>query len=114
MIEMDDITNYFDFESNVGKNVKIVGKIATEIWQHITMYIETHPFMYYFDLEDEHQIVIYTRKDITCKNQIETIGKLVKAEAKHKNPRSKITDKYFEYQLIVDSWNCLEKRKVEH
>ena len=75
------------------------------------MFVETHPFMHYFDLEDSHQIVIYTKEDLKCKKKIEMIGKLVKAEAKHKNPRSKITDKYFEYQLIVDSWKCLEKEK---
>ena len=108
---MANITNYFDFESNIGKNVKIIGKLASEIWQHITTFIESHPFMYYFDLEDGHQIVIYTREDISCSKQIETTGELIKAEANHKNPRSNITEKYFEYQLIVDSWKCLEKKK---
>jgi hypothetical protein len=108
---MANITNYFDFESNIGKNVKIKGKLASEIWQHTTTFIESHPYMYYFDLEDGHQIVIYTREDISCSKQIETTGKLIKTEANHKNPRSKITERYFEYQLIVDSWKCLEKEK---
>jgi hypothetical protein len=106
---MANITNYFDFESNIGKKVKIIGKLAKEIWQHITTFVETHPYMNYFDLEDGHQIVIYTKEDLLCNKKIETTGELIKAEAKHKNPRSKITDKYFEYQLIVDSWKCLEK-----
>lgn len=105
---MVQITNYFDFESNIGKKVKIVGKLAKEIWQHITMFVDSHPFMHYFDLDDGHQIVIYTKDNLTCNEKIETTGELIKAEAKHKNPRSKITDKYFEYQLIVDSWKCLE------
>ncbi|MFX1279351.1 MAG: hypothetical protein ACFFA3_08030 [Promethearchaeota archaeon] len=108
---MANITNYFDFESNIGKKVKIIGNLASEIWQHITTYIESHPYMNYFDLEDGHQIVIYTREDLSCNKQIEATGKLIKAEANHKNPRSKITEKYFEYQLIVDSWKCLEKEK---
>lgn len=108
---MAQITNYFDFESNIGKKVKIAGKLAKEIWQHITMFVESHPYMHYFDLDDGHQIVIYTKDDLTCNVKIETTGELIKAEAKHKNPRSKITDKYFEYQLIVDSWECLEKEK---
>lgn len=108
---MANITNYFDFESNIGKKVKIIGNLATEIWQHITMFVESHPFMHYFDIDDGHQIVIYTKEDLICSNKIETTGELIKAEARHKNPRSKITDKYFEYQLIVDSWKCLEKEK---
>ncbi|MFX1428483.1 MAG: hypothetical protein ACFFBE_18670 [Promethearchaeota archaeon] len=110
---MDTIINYFDFESNLGKRVKMVGKLAKEIWQHVTMFIDSHPFMNYFDLDDDHQIVIYTRDNLTCTEKIETTGELIKAEAKHKNPRSKITDKYFEYQLIVDSWKCLEGDKKE-
>ncbi|MFX1376064.1 MAG: hypothetical protein ACFFA0_09650 [Promethearchaeota archaeon] len=105
---MVNIINYFDFESNVGKKVKIIGKLAKKIWQHITTYLESHPYMNYFDLEDGHQIVIYTKENISCTNEIEILGELIKVEAKHKNPRSKITDKYFEYQLIVDSWKCIE------
>jgi len=104
---MVDITNYFDFENNLGKKVKIIGKIAEEIWQHLTTFVESHPYMNYFDLDDGHQIVIYTKDEISCKEKLQTIGKLIKVESKHKNPRSKISDKYFEYQLLVDSWNCI-------
>ncbi|MFW9940540.1 MAG: hypothetical protein ACFFFT_05830 [Candidatus Thorarchaeota archaeon] len=105
---MVDITNYFDFENNIEKEVKIIGRIAEEIWQHITMFADSHPYMNYFDLDDGHQIVIYTKDEISCKAKLEVTGKIVKVESKHKNPRSKITDKYFEYQLLVDSWKCIE------
>ena len=105
---MVDITNYFDFENNLEKEVKIIGKIAQEIWQHITSFVESHPYMNYFDLEDGHQIVIYTKDEISCKEKLEVTGQLIKVESKHKNPRSKIFDKYFEYQLLVDSWKCGE------
>lgn len=104
---MVSITNYFDFESNVGIKVKIKGMISKEIWQHLTIFIDSHPYMHYFDLEDSHQIVIYTKDDINCTEMIEIVGEVIKAEGKHKNPRSKITDKYFEYQVIVDTWKCL-------
>ena len=104
---MINITKYADFESNVGKNIKMIGKIAEAIWQHLTTFIDSHPFMNYFDLDDGYQIVIYTKDSIPCKEKIEIIGKLIKVEGKRKNPRSKINDEYFEYQLIVDSWKCL-------
>ncbi len=104
---MNIISKYSDFKSNLGKEVKIIGKIAEEIWQHITMFAESHPYMNYFDLDDGHQIVIYTKEIVPCKEKLETTGKLIKVESKHKNPRSKITDKYFEYQLLVDSWKCI-------
>jgi len=104
---MNIISKYSDFKSNLGKEVKIIGKIAEEIWQHITTFVESHPYMNYFDLDDGHQIVIYTKDDVSCEEKLETTGKLIKVESKHKNPRSKITDKYFEYQLLVDSWKCI-------
>lgn len=102
------ITNYFDLTNNIGKKVKIVGEMGKAIWQHLTTYIESHPFMNYFDLQDGHQIVIYTKEEISCKEKIELIGKIIKVESQHKNPRSKISDKFSEYQLITDSWKCVE------
>ncbi|MFW9874435.1 MAG: hypothetical protein ACFFG0_15120 [Candidatus Thorarchaeota archaeon] len=105
---MIDVVKYADFEGNVGKIVRIIGKISEVIWQHLTIFIDTHPYMSYFDLKDEYQIVIYTKDSISCKEKLEIIGKLIKTEGKRKNPRSKIDDEYFEYQLIVESWKCLE------
>lgn len=104
---MITITNYSDFQDNLGKNVMIIGKIAKEIWQHLTSFIDSHPFMNYFDLDDGYQIVIYTKDSLSCNEKIEVVGKLIKVEGKRKNPRSKIHDLYFEYQLLVDSWKCL-------
>jgi len=106
---MKTISKYSDFEGNVGEIVKIIGKIAKEIWQHLTTLVDSHPFMNYFDLDDGYQIVIYTKDSISCKENIEIVGKLIKVEGKRKNPRSKINDDYFEYQLLVDSWKCQEK-----
>ena len=104
---MITIANYSDFKNSLGKKVKIIGKIAKEIWQHLTKFVDSHPYMNYFDLDDGYQIVIYTKDSISCKEKIEIFGKLIKVESKRKNPRSKIHDDYFEYQLLVDSWKCL-------
>jgi hypothetical protein len=105
---MDTVSNYFDLENNLDKKVKIVGEIGKAIWQHLTTYIDSHPYMNYFDLSDGHQIVIYTKEDFSCKEKIELIGKIIKVDSQHKNPRSKISDKFSEYQLITDSWRCIE------
>ncbi|MFX1501036.1 MAG: hypothetical protein ACFFDH_08750 [Promethearchaeota archaeon] len=104
---MKYISKYADFEGNVGNTVKIIGNIAMEIWQHLTTLVDSHPFMNYFDLDDGYQIVIYTKDSLSCTEKIEIVGKLIKVEEKRKNPRSKIQDEYFEYQLLVDSWKCL-------
>ncbi|TET60802.1 MAG: hypothetical protein E3J52_02745 [Promethearchaeota archaeon] len=105
---MVSITNYSDFKDNVGKNVKILGTLAKEIWQHLTTFVDSHPYMNYFDLDDGYQMVIYNKDSISCNEKIEIIGKLIKTEGRRKNPRSKIHDEYFEYQLLVDSWKCLD------
>jgi hypothetical protein len=105
---MDTVSNYFDLTNNIEKKVKIVGEMGKAIWQHLTTYIESHPFMNYFDLQDGHQIVIYTKEEIICKEKIELKGKIIKVESQHKNPRSKISDRFSEYQLITDSWKCVE------
>ena len=105
---MVNIVNYFDLQKNLGNKVKIIGKIANEIWQHLTIFNESYPYMNYFDLVDGHQIVIYTKDSILCEDKVEVVGKLIKVEGKRKNPRSKVNDDYFEYQLLVSSWKCLE------
>ncbi len=104
---MKTISSYSDFAGNVGEKVKIVGKISKVMWQHLATFVDSHPYMNYFDLDDGYQILIYTKDDITSEEKIEIIGKLIKVEGARKNPRSKIHDDYFEYQLLVDSWKCL-------
>ncbi|MHA2035378.1 MAG: hypothetical protein ACW972_02590 [Promethearchaeota archaeon] len=106
---MDTILNYFELTTNLGKKVKIVGEIGKAIWQHLTAYYDSHPYMNYFDLNDGHQIVIYTKDSISCKDKIELIGEVIKVESQHKNPRSKISDKFSEYHLITDSWKCVDQ-----
>ena len=91
---------------NEGNSIKIIGKISNIMWQHIQTYIETHPSMNYFDLEDGFQIIIYSRNPISCSDKVEIIGKVIKVEGS-KDPRSKIPDEHCEYHLIVDSWKCI-------
>ena len=105
---MNTITKYADFEGNVEKTVKIIGTIAKAIWQHLTQFVHSHPYLNYFDLEDEYQIVIYSKDSMSCEGKIEIIGKLIKLESTRKNPRSKINEEYFEYQMLVDSWKYIE------
>ena len=105
---MKSISNYSDLEDNLEQTVLIAGEIAKAIWQHLTTIVDSHPFMNYFDLKDGHQIVIYTKEDISCKEKIELVGKIIKVESRHKDPRSKISDRFSDYQLITDSWKCVE------
>jgi hypothetical protein len=104
---MVDIAEYSSFEKNVGNTVKVTGTIAKEIWQHLVLLVKEHPYMEYIDLDEDHQIVVYSKDEIECKGNLEMIGELLKAKGDSKNPRTKIHDDiYFEYQLIVETWKC--------
>ncbi|MBY8986829.1 MAG: hypothetical protein KGD61_00115 [Candidatus Lokiarchaeota archaeon] len=101
------MVEYLSFEENIGNKVKIKGKIAKEIWQHLVLSVKEHPFMEYIDLDEDHQIVVYSKGKIECEGNFEMIGELLKAKGESKNPRAKIHDDiYFEYQLIVETWKC--------
>ncbi|KKN49672.1 hypothetical protein LCGC14_0640410 [marine sediment metagenome] len=104
---MVNFIEYSDFNNNLGKRVKIKGKIAENIWQHMTTIVNSHMNMEYFDLDDDPQIVIYSKGPISCKGTIELTGKVIKLEGKSKNPKYKINDEFYEFQMIVDSWKCI-------
>ncbi len=97
-----------DFENNVGKIVKIKGRVAVEIWQHMTTIVNSHNNMDYFDLDGNYQIVVYSKEPLSRKGKIELTGEVIKVEGKSKDPRSKIHDDFSEYQLIVESWKSIE------
>jgi len=98
-----------DFENNLGKTIKITGRVAKALWQHQTSRVNSHSIENYIDLEDRLQIVVYTKTPINCKNEVEIKGKIIKVESDFGNPNVKISDEYFEYQLIADSWKCIER-----
>ena len=104
---MIEIAEYSSFEKNIGNKVKVKGIIAKEIWQHLVLSVKEHPYMEYFDLDEDHQIVVYSKDKIECEGTLELIGELLKAKGESKNPRRKVHDDiYFEYQLIVETWKC--------
>ncbi len=95
-------------KQNVGKKINFKGKIATAIWQHMTKRVDTHPNMIYFDLEDDSQIILYSKDEIVCKGLIEIKGSVIELESDYNNPDVKISDKFSEYHVIVDSWRCID------
>lgn len=100
-----------DLENNVGKRVKIVGKVSNIMWQHMFAGHPSHMFENYIDLEGNIQIVVFTKQKITCKNKVEIKGKVVNVESDFGNPNVKISDKFVEYQIIADSWKCIESNE---
>ena len=101
------LTKRSDLEQNVGNKVNIQGKISNVMWQHFTISINEHPFMKYIDVNETLQIIAYTKEEINCKTNVELTGELIKVGNKGTDPRYKIHDEFFEFQLVVDSWKCI-------
>ena len=97
-----------DLEHNEGKKVKIVGKVSNIMWQHMFAGHPSHFTENYIDLEGNCQIVVFSKKKITCKNKVEITGKVVIVRSDASNPNVKIHDEFHEYQIIADSWKCEE------
>ena len=96
-----------DLEKKVGEKITLIGRVSNVMWQHFNVNIQDYPHINYMDLDDTHQIVVYSKEPIICKNIIELSGEVIKIDTKNNDPKSKIHDGFVEYQLIVDSWKCL-------
>ena len=104
---MVEIIEYSSFEKKIGNKVKVKGTIAKEIWQHLVLSVREYPYMEYFDLDEDHQIVVYSKDKIEWEGKLELVGELLKAKGDSKNPRRKVHDDiYFKYQLMVEMWKC--------
>lgn len=94
-------------KDKVGKIIAIKGKISDIPWQHMINYVENHNQIYYFDLEDGDQIVIYSEAEIHWTRFLLITGEVIEVKGKSKRP-SKIDDiTYVEYHIIIDDWECL-------
>ena len=94
----------FNFEECLEKTITIEGMISSIPWQHIIGVFEDYPYSEYFDLENNEQIVIYSRTRILKRNtKVKLTGKIIKLTGKSKRPGS--NQVYFEYQMMVDNWH---------
>lgn len=77
------------------------------MWQHIIGNFSGYPFNYYFDIFDDFQIIIYTKKEITLKPNIpiEIEGKVVLVESS--SGKFDPEENHCEYHV------CVEKIKLK-
>ena len=104
----------YNFEECIEKIITIEGTVSNIPWQHLIGIFEDYPFSEYFDLENNQQIVIYTKTQILRRNiKIKTTGKMIKLTGESKKP-GKIDDTtYYEYQMLVDNWEYIEPKIPE-
>lgn len=95
----DDLKNF------VGKKVVVDGMISEIPWQHLMNPPSTHPVKIYFDV-GKFQIVIYTKKKISCGKTLKVFGTVIQLQGAGKG--SKVDETYTEYHVVVDSWKCLK------
>ncbi len=100
-------TTEADYESVLGKEIEITGKISHIIWQHMIMLQPEYPEISYFSLLDEegeeyHQLVVYSKKSIPETETLTLKGKMIKAEGETKHPDEERRKYYYEYQFIAE------------
>jgi len=102
MILLSDDDYIGDYE---GQKVVVEGRISQIPWQHLIAPSDSHPVILYLD-SGKNQIVIYSKRYITCTEKIKTTGTVIKIEGKSKKTGS---DEIFsEYQIVVDEYECIE------
>ena len=95
-------------KDKVGEKIAIKGKISDIPWQHMIKDVENHSHIYYFDLEDGDQIVIYSAVELYCNRSLLVTGEVIEVKGKSKRP-GKIDDVTFvEYHMIIDDWKCFD------
>ncbi len=97
----------YNFAESVGEKITLSGNISKIPWQHLIQFISDRDNINYFDLENGEQIVIYSREPITCRGRMKINGEVILTKGSSKRPQ-KIDETYQEYQLLVDSWECIE------
>ena len=99
----------YNFEECLEKTITIEGKVSSTPWQHLIGVFEEFPYSEYFDLDNQEQIVIYTKKQILKRNvRLKLTGTIIKLTGRSKRPGSQDTTAYYEYQMLVDNWSYIE------
>lgn len=97
----------YNFTESVGEKITLTGNISKIPWQHLIKFISDRNHINYFDLDNGEQIVIYSREPITCRGKMKINGEIILTKGSSKRPQKIKDDTYQEYQLLVDSWECL-------
>nr|MDO8111334.1 hypothetical protein [Candidatus Sigynarchaeota archaeon] len=97
-----------DLSKFVDKKTTLIGKISDVPWQHMIASVKTHPNIYYFDLEDKNQIVIYARTTIAHAGKISITGKIIAVKGGSKRPGAAKSEPYTEYHMLVDEWKPVD------
>jgi hypothetical protein len=91
----------------VGEKITLTGNISKIPWQHLIQFFSDREQINYLDIENGEQIVIYSRKPITCRGKMKINGEVILTKGSSKRPQKIKDETYQEYQLLVDSWECL-------
>ena len=97
----------YNFKESVGKSITLVGNISKIPWQHLVQFLNDRANINYFDLDNGEQIVIYSREPITCIEEMKITGEVIITKGGSKRPQQIQTETYEEYQLLVDTWECI-------
>lgn len=97
-----------NFKDSVGKIRRIKGEITGIMWQHYVAFYDGYPHTNYIDLEENPQMIIYSKEPIDYKGKIEVTGKIVAVGHEATDENVKIKEEFWEYHMLVDSWKPLD------
>ncbi len=104
----------YNFEECLDKTITIEGVISTIPWQHMIGLFEDFPFSEYLDLDNNEQIVIYSKTQILHRStRIKATGQIIKLSGKSKRPGSTNEKEYFEYQMLIESWSYIDSKNLD-
>ena len=104
----------YNFEECLEKIITIEGTISSIPWQHMMGMFENYTFSEYLDLDNNEQIVIYSKTQILRRNaRIKATGKIIKLRGRSKRPNKIDDDEHFEYQMLIDNWDYIDSKIVK-
>ena len=98
----------YNFNESLGQYITLTGTISKTPWQHLIQFFDDRSNINYFDLDNGEQIVIYTFEPITCIGKMKITGEVILTEGGSKRPQKIQTETYIEYQILVDTWECID------
>ena len=104
----------YNFEECLEKTITIEGEISNIPWQHLIGLFEEYPFSDYLDLDNNEQIVIYSKTQILRRNvRIKATGEIIKLTGRSKRPGKIDDNEYFEYQMLVTNWDYINPKEPD-
>lgn len=97
-----------DLAAHLGETVTLKGVLSDTPWQHPVAPPEDHLRISYLDISEKHQVVIYTRDEVTCgeTKAMEVKGEVIEIEVPMKRRGNEPPSTLRAIQVVAETWRC--------